>query len=217
MRTQCGLHVAFDVDQGLLCRGQIDFFFSHSGADIARNIEIEVVLFNLCHVDAARVEWFFRPMLVCVDNLCDVCWFEHVLAFAFFEMLCSIDKEHIVRLFAFFEDEDTDRDAGGVEKIGRQADDGVDMAVLEEFGADAFNTQTNAEDQESQAKYLVGNWKEIYANAARKGKSGNSIGGFTFQFSDGWWKYGQTLMFMISTPRGRMAAIKMTMSPARTT
>jgi hypothetical protein len=24
------------------------------------------------------------------------------------------------------------------------------------------------------------------------GKAGNAIGGFTFQFSDGWWKYGQT-------------------------
>jgi hypothetical protein len=64
--------------------------------------------------------------------------------------------------------------------------------MLTEFGADAYNTQTNAEDQESQAKYLVGNWKEIYANAAGNGKAGNCLGGFTFQFSDGWWKYGQT-------------------------
>lgn len=24
------------------------------------------------------------------------------------------------------------------------------------------------------------------------GKAGNSLGGFTFQFSDGWWKTGQT-------------------------
>ena len=39
---------------------------------------------------------------------------------------------------------------------------------------------------------LKGNWKEIYENAAGIGKSGNSLGGFTFQFSDGWWKYGQT-------------------------
>lgn len=40
--------------------------------------------------------------------------------------------------------------------------------------------------------YLLGNWKEIYENAAGLGKAGNSIGGFTFQFSDGWWKYKQT-------------------------
>jgi hypothetical protein len=64
--------------------------------------------------------------------------------------------------------------------------------MLTEFGADAYNTQANSEDQEYQAKCLVSNWKEIYANAAGLGKSGNSLGGFTFQFSDGWWKTGQT-------------------------
>lgn len=64
--------------------------------------------------------------------------------------------------------------------------------LFTEFGADAFNAIENAEDQQSQAYYLVGNWKEIYENAAGLGKAGNSIGGFTFQFSDGWWKFGQT-------------------------
>lgn len=64
--------------------------------------------------------------------------------------------------------------------------------MLTEFGADAYNTQANNEDQEYQAKVLVSNWKEIYANAAGMGKNGNSLGGFTFQFSDGWWKTGQT-------------------------
>lgn len=64
--------------------------------------------------------------------------------------------------------------------------------MFTEFGADALNALNNSEDQKSQAYYLVGNWKEIYENAAGLGKAGNSIGGFTFQFSDGWWKYGQT-------------------------
>ncbi len=62
--------------------------------------------------------------------------------------------------------------------------------MFTEFGADAFNAIENAEDQKSQAYYMVGNWKEIYENAAGLGKAGNSIGGFTFQFSDGWWKFG---------------------------
>ncbi len=62
--------------------------------------------------------------------------------------------------------------------------------MFTEFGADAFNAIENAEDQEAQAYYMVGNWKEIYENAAGLGGVGNSIGGFTFQFSDGWWKYG---------------------------
>ncbi|MGB5464024.1 MAG: glycoside hydrolase family 2 TIM barrel-domain containing protein [Aureibaculum sp.] len=62
--------------------------------------------------------------------------------------------------------------------------------MFTEFGADAFNAIENQEDQYSQAYYMVGNWKEIYENASGLGKVGNSIGGFTFQFSDGWWKYG---------------------------
>ncbi len=61
-----------------------------------------------------------------------------------------------------------------------------------EFGADAFNAIENQEDQYSQAYYMTSNWKEIYENAAGLGKANNSLGGFTFQFSDGWWKFGQT-------------------------
>jgi hypothetical protein len=64
--------------------------------------------------------------------------------------------------------------------------------LFTEFGSDAFNVLSNQEDQESQAFYLKGNWREIYENADGMGKSNNSLGGFTFQFSDGWWKYGQT-------------------------
>ncbi|MFK2819586.1 glycoside hydrolase family 2 TIM barrel-domain containing protein [Flavobacteriaceae sp. LMIT009] len=64
--------------------------------------------------------------------------------------------------------------------------------MFTEFGSDAFNAINNQEDQKMQAFFMVGNWKEIYQNAAGNGKAGNSIGGFTFQFSDGWWKFGQT-------------------------
>lgn len=64
--------------------------------------------------------------------------------------------------------------------------------LFSEFGSDAFNAIQNKEDQKAQATYVVNNWKEIYENAAGIGKAGNAIGGFTFQFSDGWWKYGQT-------------------------
>lgn len=75
------------------------------------------------------------------------------------------------------------------EKVQKEFDKPV---LLSEFGADAYNTKANKEDQEFQARILLSNWKEIYANAASQGKVGNSLGGFTFQFSDGWWKTGQT-------------------------
>lgn len=64
--------------------------------------------------------------------------------------------------------------------------------LLTEFGSDAFNAISMQEDQNAQAYYLRGNWKEIYQNAYGLGKAGNSLGGYTFQFSDGWWKFGQT-------------------------
>ncbi len=67
----------------------------------------------------------------------------------------------------------------------------LDIPVMfTEFGADAYNALTDKEDQYWQAHYNLLNWKEIYENAAGLGKVGNSIGGFTFQFSDGWWKLG---------------------------
>jgi hypothetical protein len=65
--------------------------------------------------------------------------------------------------------------------------------MFTEFGADAYNAILQKEDQAMQAFYMVENWREIYENAAGLGKAENSIGGFTFQFSDGWWKYGQTV------------------------
>jgi len=60
--------------------------------------------------------------------------------------------------------------------------------MFTEFGADAYNAKELREDQHSQTRYLLGNWREIYEQSSGKGKVGNSIGGFTFQFTDGWWK-----------------------------
>ena len=62
--------------------------------------------------------------------------------------------------------------------------------LFTEFGSDAFNAKNNKEDQLMQAHYMVNNWKEIYENSYGLGKTQNSIGGFTFQSSDGWFKSG---------------------------
>lgn len=63
--------------------------------------------------------------------------------------------------------------------------------VFTEFGSDAWNARDEREDQTSQARVVLKQWEEIYANTAGKGLAGNAIGGLTFQWSDGWWKYGQ--------------------------
>ena len=90
------------------------------------------------HLHPAGVAGRFRAVLVGVDDLGDVLFRQLVLAFALHKMLGGVDEEHIVGLLAFLEDEDAHRDAGGVEEVGGQADDGVDVAVIEQLAADAF-------------------------------------------------------------------------------
>jgi hypothetical protein len=63
--------------------------------------------------------------------------------------------------------------------------------VFTEFGADAFNAKEMREDQIMQARYLIGQWQEIYEMSAGKGRTGNCIGGMIFQWTDGWWKFRQ--------------------------
>lgn len=65
--------------------------------------------------------------------------------------------------------------------------------LFTEFGSDAYNAATQSEAQREQAEVLVDNWTEIYLNAAGLGHADNCIGGFTFQFVDGWWKFGQSV------------------------
>ena len=63
--------------------------------------------------------------------------------------------------------------------------------MLTEFGSDAWNEREGREDQQAQAQYVLSQWRELYEQTSGKGLVGNSLGGLTFQWSDGWWKYGQ--------------------------
>lgn len=63
--------------------------------------------------------------------------------------------------------------------------------MFSEFGADAWDAKNMREDQTTQARYLLGQWQELYEQSSGKNLVGNAIGGFIFQWSDGWWKFGQ--------------------------
>jgi beta-galactosidase len=63
--------------------------------------------------------------------------------------------------------------------------------LFTEVGADAWNARESREDQAAQARYLVSQWQEIYEQSYGKGQAGNALGGFIFQWADGWWKVGQ--------------------------
>ncbi len=65
-----------------------------------------------------------------------------------------------------------------------------------EFGADAFDAHANREDALTQARYVLREWTDLYQHVRGQpadsfGVAGNAIGGFVFQWSDGWWKYKQ--------------------------
>ena len=53
-----------------------------------------------------------------------------VLPLALLEMLGRVDEQDVIGLLALLQDEDTDRDAGRVEQIRRQTDDGVYVPVV---------------------------------------------------------------------------------------
>ncbi|TQF13872.1 hypothetical protein FJV41_21645 [Myxococcus llanfairpwllgwyngyllgogerychwyrndrobwllllantysiliogogogochensis] len=88
----------------------------------------------------------------------------------------------------------------------------VDKPVLfSEFGADAFNARDGREDHLSQAEYLRQQWEEIYTQTYGQGRVGNALGGFVFQWVDGWWKVGQEANLSLhdttaSWPNGGYAA-----------
>ena len=63
--------------------------------------------------------------------------------------------------------------------------------LFSEFGADAYNAKNDQEDHLMQADMLLAQWEEIYRQSYGHGGVGNALGGFVFQWSDGWWKYLQ--------------------------
>lgn len=63
--------------------------------------------------------------------------------------------------------------------------------VFTEAGADAYNALLQQEDQNAQMIYLKSQWEEIYSQAYGKGKTGNILGGYVFEWIDEWWKHYQ--------------------------
>ncbi|WP_304243578.1 glycoside hydrolase family 2 TIM barrel-domain containing protein [Gracilinema caldarium] len=77
--------------------------------------------------------------------------------------------------------------------------------MFTEAGADAFNAVTKQEDQFSQMVYYKSQWKEIYEQAYGKGRYGNIIGSFVFEWIDEWWKHYQTKDLSVHNTTGTWA------------
>ena len=161
---------------------EADLSFAHCRADVAGDVQVEVVFLDLIHLHPAGVAGFFLPELVGVDDFGDVLLAELILAFAFVEVLGGVDEKHVVGLLALFEHENADRDAGGVEEVRGQADDGVDVAVVEQFGANAFfgtATEEDAVGQDDGHHAFV--FEEVEA-VEEEGEVGGGLGGEAVAF-----------------------------------
>jgi beta-glucuronidase len=59
--------------------------------------------------------------------------------------------------------------------------------LITEYGCDSYYT-ARGPDEEGQAEYHMGNWRDIDYNRAGGLGAGNSIGGCLFEWVDEWWK-----------------------------
>lgn len=114
--------------------------------------------------------------MVGADDFVYVLRQETVLALVFFEVFAGVDEEDVIGFFALFEDEDADGDAGGVEEVGGQADDGVDVAVFKEFATDASLGPATEEDavgeDDGHGAFLV----EVVEAVQEEGEVGGGFG-----------------------------------------
>jgi len=82
------------------------------------------------------------------------------------------------------------RGSEGFGDIWSAAQKTLDRPVfMSEFGCPAF-FNGKGEDEEGQAHYLEGAWKDIDYNRGGGQGVGNSLGGLVFEWADEWWKAG---------------------------
>ena len=115
-------------------------------------------------------------MLVGVEDLGDVLRTQLVLAFAFHEVLGRVDEQNIVWLFALLEHQDAHRDTCGIEQIGGQADHGIDVAVREQLGEDAFFGATTEEHAVGQDDRHHAFFFEVVEAVQEEGEIGGGLG-----------------------------------------
>jgi beta-glucuronidase len=86
----------------------------------------------------------------------------------------------------------------GFGSVWRDVERVFDKPVLiTEYGCSAYHPDWSMEKAEQgQAKYLIGNWRDIENNFAGHGQ-GNALGGVLFEWVDEWWKANADLPLKI--------------------
>ena len=106
--------------------------------DVARQVEVEIVLLDLLEADHARVFREFEPLVEDIDDLVDVLGAEAVLGAVLHEAAAGVDHEDALAGVGVLlvDDDDAGGNAGAVKEVGGQADDALDVALADEVAAD---------------------------------------------------------------------------------
>ena len=106
--------------------------------DVARQIEVELVLLDLLDADHAGVFGDFEPPVEDIDDPVDVLGAEAVLGAVLHEARAGVDHEDALAGVGVLlvDDDDAGGDAGAVKEVGGQADDALDVALADQGAAD---------------------------------------------------------------------------------
>jgi len=63
--------------------------------------------------------------------------------------------------------------------------------VITEYGVDCYDQNKNKIDENFQARYYQGSWKNMIKNSFGNRGVGNSLGGFAYIWLDSWWLVGE--------------------------
>ena len=103
---------------------QVNLRFRLKSVNIARNIQVESVLFNLLHGRNMSVFIDILTALVGFNDLVNVALPKDILVLSGFKVAGSVDEKNVVRVTVSLslENKDADRDARTKEQICRQSD-----------------------------------------------------------------------------------------------
>ena len=94
-----------------------------------------MLVFNLIKGNEPRESLLLSPILIGFNNFLDVRWQQRVLALARLIELGRVDEQDIVRALTLLENQNANGDPSGIEELGRQADNSVDVSVLQQLCA----------------------------------------------------------------------------------
>ena len=112
---------------------QVNLSFFLCQAYITGDIEIIIVVSDLFEADAAAEAFLLQTVSIGIDDFLDMFIRKRVLFLVLVILLCGIDKEDVIAFAAFLQHYDADRDTCGIEKVGWQPNDAVDIVVMDEL------------------------------------------------------------------------------------